>query len=118
MASEFCGSREYWRWRVKNGPVPSTGGNIWGPPPTHLSHWPSEDHRSRLVFIVEGIEPELIRRSFSVFNRLGAAKANSDPDKNRCSVSAPLTGERMLPIKAEFQRPRGRAQTINQGGRS
>ena len=86
--------------------------------PTHLSHWPSEDHRSRLVFIVEGIEPELIRRSFSVFNRLGAAKANSDPDKNRCSVSAPLTGERMLPIKAEFQRPRGRAQTINQGARS
>jgi G3E family GTPase len=86
--------------------------------PTHLSHWPSEDHRSRLVFIVEGIEPELIRRSFSVFNRLGAAKANSDPDKNQCSVSAPLAGERMLPMKAEFQRPRGRAQTINQGGRS
>ena len=38
--------------------------------PTHLSHWPSDDHRSRLVFIVEGIEPDLIRRSFSVFNRL------------------------------------------------
>jgi G3E family GTPase len=38
--------------------------------PTHLSGWPSEDHRSRLVFIVEGIEPDLIRRSFSIFNRL------------------------------------------------
>jgi G3E family GTPase len=38
--------------------------------PTHLSRWPSEDHRSRLVFIVEGIEPDLIRRSFSIFNRL------------------------------------------------
>ena len=38
--------------------------------PTHLSRWPSEDHRSRLVFIVERIEPDLIRRSFSIFNRL------------------------------------------------
>jgi G3E family GTPase len=38
--------------------------------PTHLSHWPSRDHRSRLVFIVEGLEPDLIRRSFAVFNRL------------------------------------------------
>jgi G3E family GTPase len=38
--------------------------------PTHLSRWPSEDHRSRLVFIVEGIEPDLIRRSFSIFSRL------------------------------------------------
>jgi G3E family GTPase len=86
--------------------------------PTHLSHWPSEDHRSRLVFIVEGIEPELIRRSFSVFNRLGAAKANSDLDKNQCSVSAPPAGEPMLPMRAEFQRPLGRAQTINQGERT
>jgi G3E family GTPase len=86
--------------------------------PTHLSHWPSDDHRSRLVFIVEGIEPELIRRSFSVFNRLGAAMVNSYLDKNQCGVSAPPVGERTLPMKAEFQRPRGGAKTINQGGRS
>src|SRR5229473_2094367 len=43
--------------------------------PTHLSRWPSEDHRSRLVFIVEGIEPDVIRRSFSVFNRLNMSVA-------------------------------------------
>ncbi|WP_213738293.1 GTP-binding protein [Bradyrhizobium sp. dw_411] len=43
--------------------------------PTHLGHWPSDDHRSRLVFIVEGIEPDLIRRSFAVFNRLNAGIA-------------------------------------------
>ncbi len=43
--------------------------------PTHLSRWPSEDHRSRLVFIVEGIEPDAIRRSFSVFNRLNVCLA-------------------------------------------
>ena len=43
--------------------------------PTHLSGWPSDDHRSRLVFIVEGIEPDLIRRSFAVFNRLNLCLA-------------------------------------------
>jgi G3E family GTPase len=43
--------------------------------PTHLGQWPSEDHRSRLVFIVEGIEPDLIRRSFAVFNRLNTCVA-------------------------------------------
>jgi G3E family GTPase len=43
--------------------------------PTHLGHWPSEDHRSRLVFIVEGLEPDLIRRSFAVFNRLNTCVA-------------------------------------------
>jgi G3E family GTPase len=41
--------------------------------PTHLPQWPDDDHRSRLVFIVEGIEPELIRRSFHAFVRLGAS---------------------------------------------
>jgi G3E family GTPase len=86
--------------------------------PTHLSHWPSEDHRSRVVFIVEGIEPELIRRSFSVFNRLGAARANGYLDKNRCGASAPMAGERTHAMKTEFQRPRGRTEAINQGGRS
>ena len=84
--------------------------------PTHLSHWPSEDHSSRVVFIVEGIEPELIRHSFSVFNRLGAAGANSYLDKSR--ASAPLAGGRTPAMKTEFQRPRGRAEAINQGGRS
>ncbi|MEI9925427.1 MAG: GTP-binding protein [Bradyrhizobium sp.] len=43
--------------------------------PTHLGHWPSADHRSRLVFIVEDIEPDLIRRSFAVFNRLNTCVA-------------------------------------------
>jgi G3E family GTPase len=86
--------------------------------PTHLSRWPNEDHRSRVVFIVEGIEPELIRRSFSVFTGLGDAKANGRLDKNQCSVSAPPVGERTPAIKAAFQRPRGRAGTISRGERS
>jgi len=85
--------------------------------PTHLSDWPSEDRRSRIVFIVEGIEPELVRRSFAVFNRLGAVKASRHLDKNHCGVSMPPVRERTLPMQAEFQRPHGRAETINQGGR-
>jgi G3E family GTPase len=86
--------------------------------PTHLSRWPNEDHRSRVVFIVEGIESELIRRSFSVFTGLGDANANGRLDKNQCSVSAPPVGERTPAIKAAFQRPRGRAGTISRGERS
>jgi len=46
--------------------------------PTHLDHWPDGDRRSRLVFIVEGLDPALIRRSFAVFNRLSrSAKSRS-----------------------------------------
>jgi G3E family GTPase len=86
--------------------------------PTHLSHWPSEDHRSRVVFIVEGIEPELIRRSFSVFNRLGAARANTHLDKNQCGASAPPAGRRTPAMKTGLQRARGRTEAINQGARS
>ncbi|MBV9566348.1 MAG: GTP-binding protein [Bradyrhizobium sp.] len=43
--------------------------------PTHLQEWPDADRRSRLVFIVEGIDPDLIRRSFAAFARLGSAAA-------------------------------------------
>jgi G3E family GTPase len=40
-------------------------------PPTHLAAWPDDDRRSRLVFIVEDLAPELIRHSFATFARLG-----------------------------------------------
>lgn len=36
-------------------------------PPTHMAAWPSDDRRSRLVFIVDGLEPDRIRRSFDAF---------------------------------------------------
>lgn len=39
-------------------------------PPVHLGDWPDDDRRSRLVFIMEGIEPDLLRRSFDAFNAL------------------------------------------------
>jgi G3E family GTPase len=47
--------------------------------PTHLAQWPDDDRRSRLVFIVEGLEPELIQRSFLTFARLGASGVGNPP---------------------------------------
>lgn len=39
-------------------------------PPVHMQAWPDADRRSRLVFIMEGIDPDLLRRSFAAFNAL------------------------------------------------
>ena len=36
-------------------------------PPHHMESWPNDDRSSRLVFIVDGLDPELIRRSFYAF---------------------------------------------------
>ncbi|PYE43852.1 G3E family GTPase [Rhizobium sp. PP-F2F-G20b] len=41
--------------------------------PVHLTSWPSTDRRSHIVFIVNGIEPALIERSFVAFNGLGTS---------------------------------------------
>lgn len=35
--------------------------------PTHLAHWPDGPRQSRLVFILEGLPPDLIRRSLVAF---------------------------------------------------
>jgi G3E family GTPase len=40
--------------------------------PVHMARWPDQDRRSRIVFIVDGIDPDLIRRSLAAFNALGA----------------------------------------------
>ncbi len=39
--------------------------------PIHMDAWPDEDRRSRVVFIVDGLEPDLVRRSLSAFNAPG-----------------------------------------------
>lgn len=41
--------------------------------PRHMKHWPDGPRESRLVFIVEGIAPDLIRRSFAAFLSRGGA---------------------------------------------
>jgi G3E family GTPase len=44
-------------------------------PPSHLEAWPDADRRSRLIFIVRGLERARIERSLAVFNSLINAPA-------------------------------------------
>jgi G3E family GTPase len=39
--------------------------------PVHMAGWPDADRSSRIVFIVDGIDPALIRRSLAAFNSVG-----------------------------------------------
>ncbi len=43
--------------------------------PVHMTAWPDDDRRSRIVFIVDGLDPALIQRSLAAFNALGAKAA-------------------------------------------
>ncbi len=38
-------------------------------PPQHLAAWPTEDRRSRIVFITRGVDHALLRRSLAAFSR-------------------------------------------------
>jgi G3E family GTPase len=46
--------------------------------PVHMSAWPDADRRSRIVFIVDGLDPDLVRRSLAAFDGLGMAAAAGD----------------------------------------
>lgn len=35
--------------------------------PVHMGGWPSEERRSHIVFIVDGLDPKLLKRSFEAF---------------------------------------------------
>ena len=41
-------------------------------PPVHMAGWPDADRRSRLVFIVDGLDRRLIERSLQAFLRQDA----------------------------------------------
>jgi G3E family GTPase len=47
--------------------------------PAHLDRWPDGDDRTRLVLIVDGLDPALIERSFAAFMRLGAETRAAQP---------------------------------------
>jgi G3E family GTPase len=42
-------------------------------PPQHLGGWPDGDRRSKLVFIVDGLDADRLRRSLSAFMALAGA---------------------------------------------
>lgn len=43
-------------------------------PPVHMAEWPTNDKRSRVTFILDGLDADLIRRSLLAFNRLANAQ--------------------------------------------
>ncbi|RRH99710.1 GTP-binding protein [Mesorhizobium tamadayense] len=63
-------------------------------PPTILNAWPSEDRRTRLVFITDGIDPEPVRQLFE-------AALNGKPGK---------AGRALGKLGAKSQKPSGRAR--------
>ena len=46
-------------------------------PPIHMAAWPDDDRRSRLVFVVDGLERAAIERSLAAFLALGAQAPTS-----------------------------------------
>ena len=55
-------------------------------PPVHLERWPDIDHRSRIVFIVQGLSQQRIEASLSAFNALANTDSESEPESNSESV--------------------------------
>lgn len=49
------------------GPVVFNTVQSYITPPFHLEQWPSDDHSSRIVFIVQGIEPKMVQYSLHKF---------------------------------------------------
>ena len=49
-------------------------------PPVHMDAWPAEERSSRIVFIVDGLDPNLLKRSFNAFALAGKAADNPQPE--------------------------------------
>ena len=60
-------------WNVET-PVVINGVQHIIHPPMHLDAWPDEDRRSRVIFIVRGLERARIEESLAIFNRLGGVE--------------------------------------------
>lgn len=48
--------------------------------PVHLAGWPDGERTSRIVFIVDGLDAKLLKRSFNAFALAGRAKAGLQPE--------------------------------------
>lgn len=55
-------------------------------PPVHMAAWPDKDRRSRLVFIVDGLDRALIERSLSAF-----LQSNGLPDVTTRACPGPVS---------------------------
>jgi G3E family GTPase len=60
----------------EEGPVVLNGVQHIIHPPDHLSEWPSDDHRSRMIFIMRSINPNEVLRSLRAFQKVLGARAD------------------------------------------
>jgi G3E family GTPase len=58
-------------------------------PPEHADHWPTNDRRSKLVFIVRDLDPNRIERSLQVFDAIAKA---ATPASNKAGYLAAAAG--------------------------
>jgi G3E family GTPase len=65
-------------------------------PPSHLDEWPDSDRRSRLVFIVRGLERARIERSLAVFNNLVNSPSTSRPREGGDPLGASSSRQALL----------------------
>lgn len=49
-------------------------------PPVHLDAWPTAERSSRIVFIVDGLDTNLLKRSFRAFALAGKAQGSPQPE--------------------------------------
>jgi G3E family GTPase len=49
-------------------------------PPVHMETWPVGERSSRIVFIVDGLDPNLLKRSFNAFALVGRAADSPQPE--------------------------------------
>ncbi|GLR52684.1 GTP-binding protein [Shinella yambaruensis] len=49
-------------------------------PPVHMDAWPAGERSSRIVFIVDGLDPNLLKRSFNAFALAGKAADSPQPE--------------------------------------
>jgi G3E family GTPase len=55
--------------------------------PFHLAEWPDDDHSSRIVFIVRGLDRAMIERSLAAFNGLANPSGEARPAHGRAAAS-------------------------------
>jgi len=53
----------------------------------HLERWPTEDRKSLLVFIIQGLDPGIIERSLRLFLALGARISAAEAATTTATVS-------------------------------
>ena len=56
-------------------------------PAEHLERWPTEDRKSLLVFIIQGLDPGIIERSLRLFLALGARISAADTNPITATAS-------------------------------